>query len=103
MFIIDINIIVIITAGGGSEGHDLRRLKEVIIRPKIFVAEMILSGGYLWKGFILWYHQVARTENFDVTLNNVTEDYGVTKIDTMSVLCIHVQIKMYQINHIFMS
>ena len=53
MVIIDINIIVIITAGGGSEGHDLRRLKEVIIRPKIFVEEMILSGGYLWKGVIL--------------------------------------------------
>ena len=53
MFIIDINIIVITTAGGGSEGHDLRRLKEVIIRTKIFDEEMILSGGYLWKGFIL--------------------------------------------------
>merc|ERR1719385_127792 len=37
-----------IITGGGSEGHDLRRLKEV-----------------------------ARTENFDVTLTNVTEEYGV--------------------------
>merc|ERR1711970_1062900 len=37
-----------IITGGGSEGHDLRRLKEV-----------------------------ARTENFDVALKNVTEEFGV--------------------------
>merc|ERR1711970_788295 len=37
-----------IITGGGSEGHDLRRLKEV-----------------------------ARTENFDVALTNMTEEFGV--------------------------